>query len=153
MNRIIKIHYAYDETGPAEVLSKRLVRIIDPPLLTDEFFRDDIVHLDRDVDDYDGIPHIEHVVYKRHPERSFLAFNKSTEYHLLHSIFAILGCESLPLLPPGEDQQGMMIVGHQPHVDPVALAEAIGIKQPTDEDVADHSPPNELRAHPNASAA
>lgn len=134
MKPIIRIYYEPQETGPAELLGNRLARIVDPPLLTDEFFQGDIVLLDRDADDTErGYPWIEEIVVRRHAERTCLSYSNEIEFYSLSAVFAILGAECRSLLPPGEDRPGTMIVGHASQIDPVALAEAVGITQPLDE--------------------
>jgi hypothetical protein len=134
-NTIIHIHYALDETGPAELLGQRLARILDAPLLTDELFQGDIVRLDRTLGDGDGYPRISKVVHTRFPARTYLAFDNDAEFFTLNPILAILGAECHLILPADNDTPGTMIVGDQEDLDPVALANAIGMSQtPPDDD-------------------
>jgi hypothetical protein len=140
MHKIIKIYYAPDETGPAQLLGKRHARIIDVPLLNDELLQDDIVRLDRHPDDPGGYPRIEKVVFTRFPERSQVSLGNTEEAMTLRAILSILDAECYVILPPRQGELGVMVVGHYEDLDPVALANAIGIKQ-TDEEIVEPASP------------
>lgn len=127
----IKIWYAHDETGPAELIGDRLARIVHPPLLADNIFPNDIVRLSHNPeDDDDGHPRIVEVVYSRYPFRANLEFDNPGQAVLLHTLFTVLGAEAHVVLPARDHEPGTMLVGHPAVLDPVALAVAVGIPQP-----------------------
>lgn len=129
MKPTVKIWYADDETGPAEILGGNMARVVDAPLLTLDIWQNDIVRLAREPSSGNGYPRIVEVVHTRHPERTYLEFHSEAECHTLRAILALLDAECRVILPPDGDKPGEMSVAHQGDIDPVALAQAIGIAQ------------------------
>lgn len=136
MNKLIKIFYNPHETGPAELLGRRLARIINVPLLDDELLPGDVVRLDRGPRDLDGYPRIAKIVSRRFPARTSLWFDDPGEAMTLHAVLALLGAECHVIHQPHQGRPGEMVVGHHADLDPVALADAVGIEQPTEREDA-----------------
>lgn len=132
----IKVHYAADETGSAELLGGRVARIVATPVFGD-LCRNAIVHLDRDPSAAKGIPAIAEVLYSPYPYRSNLSFANEVELVILLNILAIVGADAQAIYMPRDDEPGLMLVSHQDFLDPKLLAVAIGIDQPDEEDCED----------------
>jgi hypothetical protein len=130
---MITVYYNTDETGPAELISKTVARIIDTPLFGD-LSRDSIVRLDREPGKDEGIPRIREVLYSPYPRRTWLRYGQEAELITLMHILGALGAESQQILPPQGDKPGLLVVSHPEFVNPELLAEAIGIPQPQEED-------------------
>lgn len=133
-NKIVKIRYDMNETGPAEMLSRTLARIVDVPILAEELFQDDVVRLDRPPGSEEGLPEIKEVVYTRYPVRTYLSVHHEGQIYTLDAIFSILGAQCHVIIPP-ERRRGVMIVGHNEFIDPVGLADAVGITQVNSEEL------------------
>jgi hypothetical protein len=127
--KTITIHYAPDETGPAQVLSGRVVRVVDMPLLADELFQDDVVLLDRAPASDEGIPEVKEVLYSKFPGRDEVWFDTIDDAAVLRAIFSLLDAECHVLVLPLNGKRGLLIVSHHGNIDPVALVEAIGLAQ------------------------
>jgi len=132
MYTIEKAWYAEDESGPAEILGERLARILSLPLFNDELFLGDIVRLDRDPRGNNGWPRIVEIVHPNYPLYTRLSFGNKDDYYLLWSILSCLGVESKDLSLVKGDSSGCMMVRHDEDIDPIALANAIGIPQEDD---------------------
>ena len=127
--KTIKIYYNDDETGPAQLLSKRLARIIDTPVLGD-LCRNCIVRLDGDPDDTERIPGIAEVLYSPYPCRSWVYFQDDDQAApLLLIIMGVLGADAEVVAPPKDGKRGIIAVSHDEPLDPVLLARAIGMPQ------------------------
>src|SRR5262249_44196050 len=124
--------YCPDETGPVELLGKRLAVITDPPVLTDKFSRGDIVRLDQSPHRCNGCPRVEKVIHTRFPRRTRIRFTTEREDIFLHSLFLFLEAQVDVLWGPSDKGPGMMMVSHPVDVDPIAIAKALGIQQEYD---------------------
>jgi hypothetical protein len=128
------------EIGPAQLLGRRLARIIRAPVLNPDLCRNAIVLLDQDPDEDEGYPYpsIKKVVYSPYPRRSFLQFEGDVVGLTLAFLFRALGCDAefLPRLEYGNGQKGLLSVCHLEGIDPEGLAEALGIPQPEEEEPA-----------------
>jgi hypothetical protein len=128
-DNIVHIAYSKDETGPAELLGGGLARIVDPVLLGPELWQGDIVRLTHLPDDESGPPGIAQVIHRQFPGKTTVQFHCMFQSVLLTNVFAMLGGDSCLLVTPEEDRPGLLAVMHQEHVNPVLLAEAVGIPQ------------------------
>jgi hypothetical protein len=135
-SKVITIFYAADDPGPAELIGDKLARIVDVPLVSAVLWRDDIVRLTHLPGEADGYPKIEEVVFRRFSRLRFLRIHQMHEAYVLSGVLASLKADSAIVLPPKFDMQGMMLVAFNPPLDPIGLAEAIGIDQ-TDRDDGD----------------
>jgi hypothetical protein len=134
--RVIKVRYNADETGPAELISRRVARIIDAPLLG-EVCRDTIVRLDRDPRTDEGVPEIQEVLYSPFCCQSWVQFREAGEAITLAHVLRALGADCHAALPPHDDEPGHLVVWHHDCLNPQLLAEAIGIPQPQEEGMDD----------------
>jgi hypothetical protein len=130
---VITVQYNEDETGPAELISRTVARVVSTPIFGD-LCRGSIVQLDRDAGKHEGIPQIVEVLYCPYPRRTWLRYGQEAELITLVHILRALGADSEAVFPPKGDQPGLLVVSHPEFVDPVLLAEAIGIQQPQEED-------------------
>jgi hypothetical protein len=139
--KLIKIYYAESETGPAEVLGGLLARVIDVPVLTDRFWRDDIVQLTHLPTDGLGFPRIARVVHTRHECRSALEiFCDEYGTALLMHLFRLLGADSAVILPSRKGKPGILSVAHLADLDPAAVVKLIGAQEADGEANQDHVP-------------
>lgn len=136
--QIIKIHYDPQETGPAEILSGRIVRIVDTPVFGD-LSRNTIARLDCDPSKSTEIPEIKEVLYSPYPQRSRLEFQEEVELIMLLDIFRLLGAEGQAVIMPTKGKPGTLVISHEEHIDPVALANSIGVPQSEPEPDEDES--------------
>jgi hypothetical protein len=125
----VKIHYADDETGPAEVLSGRVARITDTPLFNLELCRDSIVLLDRAPSNDNAIPRIKKVLHNPYPCRTPVSIYHEEEASVLMDVFRMLGADSQIVIQPTNEKPGILLVSHPEHLNPPLLAEATGIEQ------------------------
>jgi hypothetical protein len=127
----IKIRYGPQETGPAELLGGGLARISDPVLIPEEegLWQGDIVRLTHLPSDADGHPEIAEVVYRQYEHTAYLHITDQAEAVLLHAVLRLVGADSFVVFPPTGDRPGVLAVAHQEGLDPVGLAESIGIPQ------------------------
>ena len=122
---VIKIFYAPDETGPAEMLGERLARIVDVPILTDAFWRDDIVRLKEQ--EGEGYPTIAEVVFTRHEQRTRLKFFGGQYVGvLLMNLFSLLQTDCAVIVLPKEEGPGILSVAHPAGLKPAAVLKLIG---------------------------
>jgi hypothetical protein len=128
MNETIRIHYAPNEIGHAELLGDKLARIVDVPVFTNRFWRDDIVRLTHLPNDDVPIPGIEEVVFTRHERRSIVTFDDDFAANKLMDIFALLGAEAAVILPAKEDKFGHISVAHAEALDVGAVARISGLE-------------------------
>jgi hypothetical protein len=131
--RRINIHYAEHETGPAERLSRKVARVVDFPLLNDDLHEGSIVRLDRNPDRDEGIPRIAEIIASPYSCRSMLRFRDEAESWMLLLVLRLLGAAARVMWGPKDGKPGVMVVSHDDGLDPVLLAEAIGIPQPDEE--------------------
>jgi hypothetical protein len=127
-DEIIAIHYCQDEVGPAQKLPGRLARVAKTPEVAPDFCRNAIVRLDRDPGEGKGLLWIAEVVYNPFPRRTFLSFNDPGQGQLLVKLFASLGADAEVVFNPREGCS-IVAVSHAEGLDPVALANALGIAQ------------------------
>ena len=99
MNKTIKIYYEPQETGPAELLGGKLAKIIDPPVLTDEIWRGDIVKLTH-LDNLNGFPRIAKVVSKQFDCVTRIDVMDVFEADMHMAIFQLLKCDFAVIIPP-----------------------------------------------------
>jgi hypothetical protein len=127
--RVVRIRYAEDETGPAELLGEGLARIIDVPLLTDRFWRDDVVRLRQDPDG--GLPRVAGVAFTRFERRSMVQFfGGEGAGALLLSLFSLLGFDSAVIVLPADERPGWISVAHAAGFRPAAVVKLIGADKP-----------------------
>ena len=131
---VVRIHYADDETGPAELLGDGMARILDVPVFTDKFWRDDIVRLAQGP--AGQTPRIAGVVSTRFDQHSSVQFfgGESVGTLLLH-IFRLLGFDGAVVVPPAEGRPGRISVAHIAGFDPAKVVKLIGA------DEAERMPP------------
>jgi hypothetical protein len=123
--QVLKIHYAPDETGPAELLDERLARIIDVPALTDDFWRDDVVRLQ--APPWQGHPSIAEVFYTRFERRSRVEFfGGDVMGAALRDVCRVLGFDSAIIVPSEGGRPGIISVAHIDAFDPAALVNLLG---------------------------
>src|SRR5262249_6424412 len=114
---IVKIYYAEDETGPAELLGESLARIIDVPALTDDFWRDDIVRLA--APSGEGFPRIAEVIFTRYARRSSVRFyGGEFAAALIMNMLNLLNCDAAVIVPSVEGKSGLISVAHPDCIDP-----------------------------------
>jgi hypothetical protein len=139
MNEVIKIRYAAleqgpAEYGPAELLGDRLARIVDVPVLTKEFWKDDIVELTDLPTDAEPTPSIGRVVYARHETHTLLQFDDELQARILMGIFALLRADTKLVRAPKEGERDILSVAHPGWLDPKAVAAAtLGLREADDE--------------------
>src|SRR5271166_6584467 len=129
-DEMIKIYYAPEETGPAQLLGGRLARIVDPAVFGN-LWQDDIVLLTHDPEEDEGFPAIEEVVWSRYPVRSNFTFKTDEETQgaveaILPPLLRFLKADCFIPSP------GRLCVAHH-GVDVALLAEAIGLTLVEDE--------------------
>jgi hypothetical protein len=134
MGQTVEIRYAEAEFGYAEMLGKRIARIVNTPLFSERLCRNAIVRLDRNPEQDDGFPEITEVLHSPYPERTVLRFMEEGEARLLLDLFALLRSDAQVVIPPENGRPGMLVVSHLEGLDPVGLAEAIGISQPAEDE-------------------
>jgi hypothetical protein len=118
---VVIIRYDPCQTGPAELLGGGLARILDVPVFTKAFWRDDIVRLAESPEG--GYPAIAEVVFTRHERRSHIIYwGPYSGAILLMSLFSLLGCDSAMLRHADEERPGLMSVAHPAALDAAALA-------------------------------
>lgn len=127
--KIISIWYAEDESGPAELLEGRLARIVDPVILGEGLWQNDIVRLTFSPEEKDGRPRIAEVVWSPFAKTSMLQFHHLEEAWLLRNILAMVGGDSRIVTEPKEERRGLMLVAHPEFVEPDLLADSLGIPQ------------------------
>jgi hypothetical protein len=127
---VVKILYAPQETGPAELLGDSLARILDVPVLTDAFWRDDIVRLGPAP--AGPFPTVVEVVFARHGRRSQVGFfgGRFVADHLM-DLFRLLGCDCTVIKTPTEEKgYGVLSIAHPAGFDPAALVRVLGAHEP-----------------------
>ena len=131
--KIVKIFYDADETGPAQLVGRRLARIVHAPILNLDLCKDAIVLLDAEPSDDHLIPTIKEVLYNPYCCRSPVYFSSADEIIMLANILHLLSADVDVAYPPDGYKHGMAIVSHHHGLDPALLAESIGIDQPEDD--------------------
>lgn len=129
--RFIKVRFEEGETGWAEDLGGGLARIANIPFSGDHNI-DDIVKLEPAGE---GWLRVKEVVSRRYPVRETIWYEQMGQYYLMQSIMALLQGRVEGGITPTEDTKkkgarvrpGFMMVACTKHVDPVLLAEAVGI--------------------------
>lgn len=126
---MIKIRYAEDETGWVQYLGHRLARIANHPF-ADGLYIDDIVRLN--CEPGKKLPSIVEIVSSRFTHHTDLRFDDENQLRRLTMVMRALGGDCYPALPGVNGHRGLVTVAHNDNVDPVALAESIGIPQDCD---------------------
>ncbi|MFZ1006681.1 MAG: hypothetical protein WAN65_07590 [Candidatus Sulfotelmatobacter sp.] len=139
----IKIRYGDSEYGWIERLGGHLGKIINQPILAfDEIWRGDIVRYGDDPEGREVFPVILEVVDTPYPCRTYLEYQNDDERDLLRVILAPLDAAVMVLHESGNGKKGDIVVAHAEGMDPVLLAEGVGIHQSDpEEDIC-----NECRA-------
>src|SRR5581483_2471967 len=126
----IKIRYGDSEYGWIERLGGHLGRIINQPILAfDKIWRGDIVRYGDDLEGREVFPVILDVVDTRYPCRTYLEYRDDDERDLLQVILAPLTAAVMVLQEHNDGQKGAIVVAHAENMDPVLLAEGVGIHQ------------------------
>jgi hypothetical protein len=128
-SQVIRIQYAENETGSAELLEGRLARITECPLFTETLFRNSIVRLTHRPDEFNTIPAVVEVIWTPFPKRGDLFYRDKAEFMVLRGLFAQLHAECLVVVECQPDRVGLLAVGHHEGLNPRAVAEAIGMPQ------------------------
>src|SRR5262249_29303292 len=116
-----------DETGPAELLTDGVARVVDMPV-SGELVRNSIVQLDSDPNDSERIPGVAGVIYSPHPRKSLVDFHCDHQEELLRSILQGQGSD-VEAVHWSDAPGGTLVVAHEEEIDPSKLAEALGIPQ------------------------
>jgi hypothetical protein len=132
-NEVVKVYYADSETGSAEVLSGRVARIVDAPVLNLKLCRGSIVLLARKPPN-GGIPQIAKILYSPHQRRTLLYSADEGKVATLLRMLETTGAETCLAWPPKDGRPGALIVSHSDDIDPVKLASGVGIDQPDDDE-------------------
>ena len=140
-NKIITIYYAKNERGPAEVLDGRIARIVDVPVFTDKFWRDDIVKLTHLPKDSSTPPKIAKVLYTRQDCRSVVTFSDEFAANKLMDIFSLLGADSSVMLTVEGRKPNRLSVAHSRFLDPLVIARILG-GGPVKEEKSEGAAPN-----------
>src|ERR1700722_3618421 len=127
----LRIYYAPDETGPAELLGEKLARIIEVPIGTQDFWRGDIVRLTHLPGDETGAPKVAEVVATRHDQRSHVLYHGSDRIaSTLMTLFSILEADSAVIASPDKEMPGLLSVAHDSWLDPVAVVKLLRADEP-----------------------
>jgi len=153
--RFIKVRFEEGETGWAEDLGGGLARISNIPFSGDHNI-DDIVKLEPAGD---GWLRVKEIVSRRYPVRETIWFDQTGQYYLMQSVMSLLqgrvegGVSPTPADSKKKGSQprpGFMMVACTKHVNPVLLAEAVGIphkklKQKVHTEMERHEEPERRR--------
>jgi hypothetical protein len=130
MKKTITIRYGERECGWAEPLGGDLARISNMPVMyCDEFWQGDIVRIGPDPEGRSVYPVIKEVVETRYPSKTFLEYQDEDQLDLLRRVLAPLGAAIVVLREPDETCSGDLVIGHSEEIDPVLLAEGVGVEQ------------------------
>lgn len=122
----IQLRYSEGETGWADDLGNGLARIKNVPM-TDGLGIFDIVEIEN-VEN--SLPIINRVVNK-HYERSIgIFYYQLKQFFVLKSVLGILNAFVGVIVAPTEDNPGIMMVNFNGDIDPILIAEGMGIPQP-----------------------
>jgi hypothetical protein len=126
---VVKILYAEDETGPAALLGDGLARVLDMPVHTDAFWRDDVVRLEQSP--AVPFPRVAEVVFTRHDRRSRVEFfGGEGVATLLMNFFSLLRFDSAVVVPSAEGRPGVISVAHVAGFDPAEVVRLVGADEP-----------------------
>lgn len=125
MDDYVKVYLAPRETGYARVITEDIVMIDNMPLHGDLHYGD-IVRLEP-ADG--GIRLVDALLVRRYPNMMCIKYQTLRQFHLFSFVCQIQGAKVEGLTGPGAQADGECIVAFDAdRLDPVKLAEAIGIK-------------------------
>jgi len=125
----IKVRYLGDkETGWATYLAPGLARIANVPI-SDNINLYDLVEID-DSNKKD-LPLVTRVLKTVYPGKCFLYYAEEWQFHRLRDVLTLVGAHVEGFGGPKEGNPGRIVVAYCEDIDPVMIAEGMGIKQKT----------------------
>lgn len=135
---LTRVRYDIGETGWALDLGNGLVQIANLPM-TDKLRYKDICTTKDD----DGWRCVDEVVHREYPNQTHLWYYKLSQFHTLKAMLSLVSATVEGGIAPRDDHPGFLTVNFHDGIDPVMLAEAIGIEQPKSEEEEAEEPADE----------
>ena len=124
LNKMVHVYFAPGEGGKAEEITKDIVKVLNIPL-TNRCNLYDICTVKR----IDGVLHIDKVLSSHFECKIGITYKETHQFYQLAKLFTLCGCKVEGVYSPKDPRPGAMFVAYDPPVDPISLAEGIGVKQ------------------------